>query len=64
MDKTEPKYKIGQIVVLKSVKKESPFRILDIQWNDGWYYQWNRDNFASENMIRELTDIEKGVDLK
>ncbi|MFA5049051.1 MAG: hypothetical protein WC516_08560 [Patescibacteria group bacterium] len=61
MDKTESKYKVGQIVVLKSVKKEPPFRILSIQWNDGWFYQWNRDNFASEGMLRELTDIEKGV---
>jgi hypothetical protein len=59
-DKTEPKYKIGQIVVMKSIKKELPFRIIDRYWNDGWFYFWNHKNAASEYMIRELTPLEKG----
>ncbi len=62
MEKTEPKYKIGRIVVAKSVKKELPFRILDIKWDDGWYYQWNQNNYASEDMLRELSAREKGED--
>jgi hypothetical protein len=60
MEKTEPKYKIGQIVVIKSIKKELPFRILNIKWDDGWFYQWNRNNYASEGMLRELNTKEKG----
>ena len=62
MEKTEPKYKIGQIVVVKSVKKELPFRILNIRWDYGWYYQWNKNNYASEGMLRELSTREKGED--
>jgi hypothetical protein len=57
---TEPKYKIGQIVVMKSVKRELPFRVMGMRWDDGWYYQWNKNNFASEGMLRELTPKEKG----
>jgi hypothetical protein len=59
-EKTEPKYKIGQIVVMKSLKKQPPFRIIGTRWEDGWYYQWNKNNFASEYMIRGLTPEEKG----
>ena len=60
MNKTEPKYKVGQIVVMKSLTKQLPFRILGVSWDDGWYYQWNRNNYASEGMIRALTPEEKG----
>lgn len=58
--RTKPKYKSGQIVVMKSLKRELPFRIISIRWEDGWYYQWNKNNFASEGMLRELTPQEKG----
>jgi hypothetical protein len=59
-DRTKPKFKIGQIVIMKSLKKP-PFRILGMRWyDDEWYYQWNRNNFATEFMIRELTPAEKG----
>lgn len=59
--KPEPKFKVGQIVVMKSLKKQLPFRILAVEWNeDGWFYAWNRKNFASECMIRELTPEEAG----
>jgi len=60
MDKTEPKYKVNQIVVMKSLNRELPFRIIGVKWDDGWYYQWNKNNFASETMVRELTNQEKG----
>lgn len=59
IDKTEPKFKIGQIVVMKNFKKELPFRIIDIYWDEGWFYFWNRKNAASETMLRELTEKEK-----
>ena len=58
----KPKFKVGQIVVMKSLKRELPFRIISRRWKDGWYYQWNRNNFASEGMTRELTPQEKGED--
>lgn len=62
MQQTKPKFKVGQIVVMKSLKRGLPFRIISRRWEDGWYYQWNRNNFASEGMIRELTPQEKGED--
>ena len=58
---TLPKYKIGQVVVMKSLKKQLPFKILNRIFSDGeWYYYWNRNNAASEHMIRELNAEEKG----
>lgn len=63
MDKTEPKYKKGQVVVMKNFRREQPFRILDLYYNDGyagWFYFFNKKNAASEDMIRELTPEEKG----
>lgn len=60
MEQTKPKYKAGQVVIMKSVRRELPFRIISLQWENGWYYQWNTNNFASESMIRELTAQEKG----
>ncbi len=62
MEQAKPKFRVGQIVVMKSLKRELPFRIISFRWEDGWYYQWNRNNFASEGMIRELTPHEKGED--
>lgn len=55
-----PKYKVGQIVVMASTRRELTFRILSIKWDDGYYYQWNKNNYASEEMLRGLTDEEKG----
>ena len=60
VDKTEPKFKVGQIVVMNSVKKQLPFRILAMEWNDGWFYAWNSKNYASEGMIRKCTPEEIG----
>ena len=60
IERPTPKFKAGQIVVMRSLKKQSPFRILDVLWNDGWYYRWNRKNAASESMVRGLTLEEKG----
>ncbi|MFA5715470.1 MAG: hypothetical protein WC998_07010 [Candidatus Paceibacterota bacterium] len=45
---------------MTTIKKQLPFRIIDIYWHDGWFYFWNSKNAASESMIRELTPIEKG----
>jgi hypothetical protein len=60
VEKTNPKFKVGQIVVMESLKKNLPFRITEVLWNDGWFYSWNRNNAASEAMLRELTPEEKG----
>lgn len=60
-EKTEPKFKIGQIVMMKSLKKPLPFKILGLMWEDGWFYQWNKKNYAAEYMLRGLTPEEKGV---
>jgi hypothetical protein len=57
----EPKFKVGQIVVMQSMKKQLPFRILDkMQVGDEWHYAWNKKNYAAEHMLRELTENEKG----
>lgn len=55
----EPKFKVGQIVVVK-VKQQLPMRILEIVCHDGWFYRMNRSNCVDESMIRELTAEEKG----
>ena len=60
MEKTKPKFKVGQIVVMKSLKKNLPFRITEVLYDGGWFYRWNRNNAASEFMLRELTPEEKG----
>lgn len=62
MDKAEPKFKVGQIVIIKSGNRAIPFRILGMMYEyDEWYYQWNRKNFAAEHMIRSLSIEEIGV---
>lgn len=60
-EQEKPKYAVGQIVVVKSLKHQPPFRILAVKYElDEWFYQWNRNNFASEGMLRPLTNEEKG----
>jgi len=55
-----PKFTVGQVVVINSLKKQPPFRISAIEWNDGWFYAWNRKNYAAESMIRALNDSDIG----
>jgi hypothetical protein len=55
----DPKFRVGQVVVLNSTGKQLPFKILEVIWHDGWFYRWNRNNCASEGMLRSLTDEEK-----
>ena len=59
--KSNPKFKVGQVVMIQHARRAMPFKILAVTYeDDGWYYQWNRNNFASEAMLRELTKAEKG----
>lgn len=58
-DPTKPQFNVGQIVCTRS-GKQLPFRIIAKLWDDGWYYQWNRNNYANEGMLRALTQEEKG----
>jgi hypothetical protein len=60
-EKTEPKFRVGQVVMMKSLKKPLPFQIRGMIWEDGWFYQWNKKNYAAEHMIRDLTLEEKGT---
>lgn len=61
IDQKESKFKVGQIVVMKSPNKPIPFRILGMMYEfNEWYYQWNRKNYAAEHMIRALTLEEIG----
>lgn len=58
---SDPRFKVGQIVVMGSMKRELPFRILKAVEHDGeWCYAWNSRNYASEHMLRGLTKAEKG----
>ena len=60
-DRPEPKFKIGQVVVLNSIKRKMPFRIVSVEFNDGdWFYGWNTRNAVHESMIRKLTPEEVG----
>lgn len=61
-EKTKPKFKVGQVVAMKGTKKQPIFRIIAMDWADGWFYAWNRKNLAAEHMLRELTPEEKGTD--
>lgn len=61
MNKTEAKFQVGQIAVLKHSKKVLPFVILEAVWNYGWFYKWNSRNAAAEHMVRELTPQEVGA---
>lgn len=56
----EPKFKNGQIVVMKNNKHHLPFRVLEVIWQDGWFYRWNRNNAAAEHMLRAQTAEEIG----
>lgn len=54
-----PKFRVGQIVVLTSTKKEMPFRIIDISVSDeGFFYAFNRKNYAAESSIRSVRNDE------
>ena len=55
-----PKFKVGQIVVVKSAKRQPVFRILATHFAGEWTYAWNRNNYACEHMLRALTAEEKG----
>lgn len=60
-ERPAPKFTKGQIVVMKSLKRALPFRILDVKWAiSEWCYAWNRKNYAAEHMLRALTDEEIG----
>jgi len=38
---------------MESLKRPMPVTILDIMWHDGWFYRFNRRNWASEHMLGE-----------
>ena len=52
-DRPQPKFRIGQVVIMESLKRPMPVTILDIMWHDGWFYRFNRRNWASEHMLGE-----------
>ena len=59
-EKPKPKFKVGQVVMM-TMRGEQPFKILAVREDDGHsFYAWNRNNYASEHMIRALTPEEKG----
>lgn len=54
----KPKFKVGQVVIMIG-HDNLPFKILDVIWEgDMWFYKWNRNNAAAENMLRKLTNAE------
>jgi hypothetical protein len=54
-DGPEPEFKIGQLVVTTSIRKELSFRIVSVQRGDaGWSSGSNSKNAAAVRMIREL----------
>ena len=60
-ERPEPRFKVGQIVVLTSMKKEMPFRILFVVWEmEGWFYGFNSKNAVAESSIRKVTPEEVG----
>jgi hypothetical protein len=60
-ERPEPKFKVGQIVIAKHIKKEIPFRIVSMTFESGeWFYGWNKSNMAAEHMLRAQTVAEMG----
>ena len=58
---SEPKFKVGQVVILTSIKKEMPFRITFVERSMGeWFYGFNRRNAVAESSIRKLLPEEIG----
>ena len=58
-----PRFKIGQVVVVVSVKKQPMFRIGNHIWHEGeWNYEFQRKQFAAEHMLRPLSSEEIGGD--
>lgn len=58
-----PRFKVGQVVIMRSVKKELPFRVTEVILSEGeWFYGWDKRNLASEHMIRPLSIDEIGSD--
>lgn len=59
-ERPESRFKVGQVVAMTKMKNQPVFRIQAMHYDDGWFYAWNRKNFAAEHMIRELTPEEEG----
>jgi hypothetical protein len=57
--RTDPKFRVGQVVTMNSTRKQIPFKILEVVWMNGWFYRYDRKNCVHEGMIRSLTDEEK-----
>jgi hypothetical protein len=60
-DAVTPKFKVGQVVCATGMKKELPFRIMEVIEHDGcFFYRWDRKNAMAETSVRALTEEEKG----
>lgn len=54
-----PKFRVGQIVVMTSLKREMPFRIIAIEGEEGeWFYAFNKSNFIAETSLRNVRNYE------
>jgi hypothetical protein len=61
-DRPEPMFSVGQIAVMKSLKREMPFRVTSVDWIDGdWFYGWDSKNVAHQHMVRKATLEEIGM---
>jgi len=63
-ERPPPKFEVGQIVMMTNLKKPRPFKVVDRMWNHrfgGWWYAWNRKNYAAETMLRAQTKAEEAA---
>jgi hypothetical protein len=61
-ERTEPKFQVGQVVMVKGERKPLPFRIVKVVRHPyGNFYMWNATRGIAEGCLRPLTDEEKGV---
>ncbi len=60
---SEARFHVGQVVAMKHATRTATFKILGVMWEDdaGWYYQWNKRNWAAESLLRSLTLEECGL---
>ena len=58
---SEPKFKVGQVLIYTSGKKLMPFIVKQIIHEyDAYFYRFDRKNCVAEANVRALTEEEKG----
>lgn len=58
----EPRFKVGQVVMVANSDRQPPMKISAITWMNGWFYGWGFGNIVYEVTLRPLSIDEIGSD--